>query len=326
MISICPQQNVMLLKQDTKINPATSHIDFSLYPSNSFQFTPSFIQENPNKSFQQGLNPLFSNFQKDSSYQYFSNHPKINQSILPHQAIQASLYSRQHKIKWTYDEDVRLKEAVEKFGTDSWIRISQFVPGRNSKQCRERWMGQLAPSIKKESWSKEEDEILIHQHELIGNKWTAIATFLPGRSAINVKNRWSKIKRIKEDILVSAKSNFHSVSNSSEFKKQFNGLLLNSNFNEYPSHKENLDSSNKKNAHKINKIRNSNSSSRRRQKEKKNNESSYKEYDEESSIKNNEKFAVIKEKSSGIVFEFPTIDNIPLFGQDFAQFQAQMLK
>ena len=101
----------------------------------------------------------------------------------------------QHKSKWTPEEDRKLLDAVAQIGTDSWIRVSQRVPGRNSKQCRERWMGQLSPDIVKTSWSPEEDEILIKQHSLIGNKWTLIATMLPGRSAINVKNRWSRLKR-----------------------------------------------------------------------------------------------------------------------------------
>ncbi|OHT09097.1 Myb-like DNA-binding domain containing protein [Tritrichomonas foetus] len=101
----------------------------------------------------------------------------------------------QHKSKWTPEEDKKLLEAVALLGTDSWIRVSQRVPGRNSKQCCERWMGQLSPDIIKANWTPEEDEILLKQHALIGNKWTLIATMLPGRSAINVKNRWSRLKR-----------------------------------------------------------------------------------------------------------------------------------
>lgn len=103
--------------------------------------------------------------------------------------------SGQHKIKWTPEEDEKLKRAVTQLGTDSWITVAMMIPGRNSKQCRERWMGHLSPSIVKHNWTVEEDQILISQHSLIGNKWTLIATMLPGRSAINVKNRWNCLKK-----------------------------------------------------------------------------------------------------------------------------------
>lgn len=99
------------------------------------------------------------------------------------------------KSKWTPEEDQKLIDAVNLYGTDSWIRVAMQVPGRNSKQCRERWMGQLSPKIVKTNWTLEEDQILIQQHQAIGNKWTTIAKVLPGRSAINIKNRWSRLKR-----------------------------------------------------------------------------------------------------------------------------------
>lgn len=99
------------------------------------------------------------------------------------------------KSKWSTEEDTKLRNAVEKFGTESWIRICSFVPGRTGKQCRERWIGQLAPDVTKKHWSKEEDSELIRSHSLNGNKWTTIALSLPGRSAISVKNRWNWLLR-----------------------------------------------------------------------------------------------------------------------------------
>ena len=99
------------------------------------------------------------------------------------------------KSKWSTEEDAKLRSAVEKFGTESWIRICSFVPGRTGKQCRERWIGQLAPEVTKKHWSQEEDAELIRSHALNGNKWTTIALTLPGRSAISVKNRWNWLIR-----------------------------------------------------------------------------------------------------------------------------------
>jgi hypothetical protein len=107
-----------------------------------------------------------------------------------------SLHVRhQKKSKWTPEEDEQLRVAVQLYGTDSWGRISLRVPRRSGKQCRERWLGQLAPSVSKGTWTADEDAVLIRNHAIAGNRWTAIATHLPGRSSLQVKNRWNWLKR-----------------------------------------------------------------------------------------------------------------------------------
>jgi hypothetical protein len=99
------------------------------------------------------------------------------------------------KIKWTLEEDRNLTRAVSRFGTGSWVAVAGQVPGRTSKQCRERWLGQLAPSVVKSSWTPDEDRLLLSGHSVHGNQWSIIARSLPGRSAISVKNRWGWLLR-----------------------------------------------------------------------------------------------------------------------------------
>lgn len=99
------------------------------------------------------------------------------------------------KLKWTSQEDQCLIEAVRQLGTKSWKAVAQNVPGRSGKQCRERWLGQLSPSVVKDHWTIDEDLALIRAQKLHGNKWSIIATTLPGRSPISVKNRWSWLTR-----------------------------------------------------------------------------------------------------------------------------------
>ena len=99
------------------------------------------------------------------------------------------------KSKWTPEEDKLLIDSVNKHGMGNWSLVSQAVPGRTGKQCRERWINQLCPALNKDNWTPQEDAILIQQQRIHGNFWTKIAQFLPGRSSNNVKNRWSWLSR-----------------------------------------------------------------------------------------------------------------------------------
>ena len=94
------------------------------------------------------------------------------------------------KCMWSDKEDDLLRRAVERYGTKNWSMISSMVPGRNGKQCRERWSGMLSPDLAREAWSLDEDRLLIQLHSEYGNKWAKISEFLPGRSRISLRNRW----------------------------------------------------------------------------------------------------------------------------------------
>jgi hypothetical protein len=44
------------------------------------------------------------------------------------------------KVKWTEDEDSKLKNSVQMHGGKDWAAIAAMVPGRTSKQCCDRWL------------------------------------------------------------------------------------------------------------------------------------------------------------------------------------------
>jgi hypothetical protein len=97
--------------------------------------------------------------------------------------------------KFDQEEDKRLLAAVMSLGTDDWIQIAAFVPGRNARQCRERWRNYVDPTLIKDDWTEAEDQLLLGKFRDLGSKWDVISTFFQGRSRNNVRNRFAFLQR-----------------------------------------------------------------------------------------------------------------------------------
>jgi hypothetical protein len=70
------------------------------------------------------------------------------------------------------------------------------MPGRNARQCRERWKHYLEPSINRGEWTEAEDDLLVSKHRELGPKWSQISAFFVSRTAVDLKNRYQRIKRL----------------------------------------------------------------------------------------------------------------------------------
>ncbi|NDC25049.1 MAG: hypothetical protein EBZ49_13120, partial [Proteobacteria bacterium] len=87
---------------------------------------------------------------------------------------------KQIKGNWTPEEDMILKKKVAEHGLKKWKEIATFLPGRIGKQCRERWITAVDPSINKSSWSLQEEHLLLVLWLTKGSKWREIATLIEG--------------------------------------------------------------------------------------------------------------------------------------------------
>nr|GMD43126.1 myb-related protein 306 [Ipomoea batatas] len=104
---------------------------------------------------------------------------------------------------WTPEEDIILVSYIQEHGPGNWRSVPTNTGLlRCSKSCRLRWTNYLRPGIKRGNFTPHEEGMIIHLQALLGNKWAAIASYLPQRTDNDIKNYWNthlkkKLKKLQ---------------------------------------------------------------------------------------------------------------------------------
>ncbi|XP_028779989.1 transcription factor MYB46 [Neltuma alba] len=129
---------------------------------------------------------------------------------------------------WSPEEDDKLMNYMLSNGQGCWSDVARNAGlQRCGKSCRLRWINYLRPDLKRGAFSPQEEELIIHLHSLLGNRWSQIAARLPGRTDNEIKNFWNSTIKKRLKLMSSTTATSHNASESSSLLSEPNIKDLN---------------------------------------------------------------------------------------------------
>ena len=120
-------------------------------------------------------------------------HPQVK--VLGPNTVPKQAKFRKDNRRFEYEEDKKLKALIQQFGEKNWNFIASMMPGRNRRQCKDRWEQHLSPKVNNTPWTEEEEVLLKGLVQKFGNDWIKIARMFEGRPLPQVRNKWRTLQR-----------------------------------------------------------------------------------------------------------------------------------
>ena len=153
---------------------------------------------------------LLSNIQYEDAFAFFKeiNAPldtldklreirSVEEAPLPSNENLDDFNNHKKSRPWSNIEDIRLLAGILRYGLENWSTVAMFVGNDRSRaQCSQRWSRGLNPRISKDTWSSEEDNLLLNLIQQYGDKsWTKIASMIGNRSDVQCRYHYHQINK-----------------------------------------------------------------------------------------------------------------------------------